>query len=101
MLHSWVSFCPPQMKPLGGNILNVPSDEHGIIPEGLRKILSRWKPEDAKDPTKKTPKFLYTVPNGNNPTGNSLTGARKKEIYEVFTRGWQACGQVSSFPLGG
>ncbi|XP_075840673.1 kynurenine/alpha-aminoadipate aminotransferase, mitochondrial [Microtus pennsylvanicus] len=71
------------MKPLGGNIINVPSDEHGIIPEGLRKILSRWKPEDAKDPMKKTPKFLYTVPNGNNPTGYSLTSARKKEIYEL------------------
>lgn len=88
------------MKPLGGNIINVPSDEHGIIPEGLRKILSRWKPEDAQDPTKKTPKFLYTVPNGNNPTGYSLTSARKKEIYEVFPRGWQVCGQASSLPLG-
>ncbi|XP_021025392.1 kynurenine/alpha-aminoadipate aminotransferase, mitochondrial isoform X2 [Mus caroli] len=72
-----------KMKPLGCNIINVPSDEHGIIPEGLKKILSQWKPEDSKDPTKKTPKFLYTVPNGNNPTGNSLTGDRKKEIYEL------------------
>ncbi|XP_051025913.1 kynurenine/alpha-aminoadipate aminotransferase, mitochondrial [Acomys russatus] len=71
------------MKPLGGNMINVPSDEHGIIPEGLKKILSRWKPEDSKDPTKKTPKFLYTIPNGSNPTGNSLTGDRKKEIYEL------------------
>lgn len=71
------------MKPLGANIINVPSDEHGIIPEGLKKILSQWKPEDSKDPTKKTPKFLYTVPNGNNPTGYSLTGDRKKEIYEL------------------
>ncbi|GAB1293177.1 Kynurenine/alpha-aminoadipate aminotransferase, mitochondrial [Apodemus speciosus] len=71
------------MKPLGANFINVPSDEHGIIPEGLKKILSQWKPEDSKDPTKKTPKFLYTVPNGNNPTGSSLTGDRKKEIYEL------------------
>lgn len=71
------------MKPLGANIINVPSDEHGIIPEGLKRILSQWKPEDSKDPTKKTPKFLYTVPNGNNPTGYSLTGDRKKEIYEL------------------
>ncbi|XP_060237797.1 kynurenine/alpha-aminoadipate aminotransferase, mitochondrial isoform X2 [Meriones unguiculatus] len=71
------------MKPLGGNIINVPSDEHGIIPEALKKILSRWNPEDSKDTTKKAPKFLYTVPNGNNPTGYSLTGDRKKEIYEL------------------
>lgn len=71
------------MKPLGGNIINVPSDEHGIIPEALKKILSQWKPEDSKDLSKKTPKFLYTIPNGTNPTGNSLTGDRKKEIYEL------------------
>lgn len=71
------------MLPLGGNIINVPSDEHGIIPDDLKKILSRWKPEDSKDPTKRTPKFLYTVPNGNNPTGYSLTEDRKKEIYEL------------------
>ncbi|XP_059100567.1 kynurenine/alpha-aminoadipate aminotransferase, mitochondrial [Peromyscus eremicus] len=71
------------MKPLGGNIINVPSDEHGIIPKDLKRILSQWKPEDSKDPMKKTPKFLYTVPNGNNPTGYSLTGDRKKEIYEL------------------
>uniref|UniRef100_A0A8C2MBL8 Kynurenine/alpha-aminoadipate aminotransferase, mitochondrial n=1 Tax=Cricetulus griseus TaxID=10029 RepID=A0A8C2MBL8_CRIGR len=71
------------IKPLGSNIINVPSDEHGIIPEGLKKILSQWKPEDSRDPTKKTPKLLYTIPNGNNPTGYSLTGDRKKEIYEL------------------
>lgn len=71
------------MRPLGCNFISVPSDNHGMIPEGLKKILSQWKPEDSKDPTKRTPKFLYIVPNGNNPTGNSLTGERKKEIYEL------------------
>ncbi|KAF5923485.1 hypothetical protein HPG69_006656, partial [Diceros bicornis minor] len=71
------------LKPLGCNIINVPSDEYGIIPDCLREILSKWKPEDSKDPKKNTPKFLYTVPNGNNPTGNSLTTNRKKEIYEL------------------
>ncbi|KFO30856.1 Kynurenine/alpha-aminoadipate aminotransferase, mitochondrial [Fukomys damarensis] len=58
-------------------------DEFGIIPDALKEILSKWKPEDSKDPNKNTPKFLYTVPNGNNPTGNSLTGDRKTEIYKV------------------
>ncbi|XP_045687772.1 kynurenine/alpha-aminoadipate aminotransferase, mitochondrial [Phyllostomus hastatus] len=71
------------LQPLGCNLINVPSDEYGIIPESLKEILSRWKPEDSKNPKKNTPKFLYTVPNGNNPTGNSLTINRKKEIYEL------------------
>ncbi|XP_042557373.1 kynurenine/alpha-aminoadipate aminotransferase, mitochondrial [Dipodomys spectabilis] len=71
------------LTPLGGNIISVPNDEHGIIPSALREILSKWKPEDSKDPTKNAPKFLYTIPNGNNPTGNSLTADRKRDIYEL------------------
>ncbi|KAF6091875.1 aminoadipate aminotransferase [Phyllostomus discolor] len=71
------------LQPLGCNLINVPSDEYGIIPESLKEILSRWRPDDSKNPKKNTPKFLYTVPNGNNPTGNSLTSNRKKEIYEL------------------
>ncbi|XP_043746844.1 kynurenine/alpha-aminoadipate aminotransferase, mitochondrial-like isoform X2 [Cervus elaphus] len=71
------------LQPLGCNMINVSSDEHGIIPDSLREILSKWKPEDSKDPEKNTPKFLYTVPNGNNPAGNSFTAERKREIYEL------------------
>lgn len=71
------------LLPLGCNIINVPSDGYGIIPDSLKEVLSRWKPKDSKDPQKNTPKLLYTVPNGNNPTGNSLTSSRKKEIYEL------------------
>lgn len=86
MSESWafLFICAQQLKPLGCNIINVSSDEHGIIPDSLKEILSKWKPEDSKNPKKNTPKFLYTVPNGNNPTGNSLATDRKKEIYEVF-----------------
>lgn len=71
---------------MGCNMINVASDEYGIIPDSLKEILSKWKPEDSKNPEKNTPKFLYTVPNGDNPTGNSLTSNRKKEIYEVFLK---------------
>ncbi|XP_006902196.1 PREDICTED: kynurenine/alpha-aminoadipate aminotransferase, mitochondrial [Elephantulus edwardii] len=71
------------LKPLGCNLINVSSDEHGIIPDSLKEVLSKWKPEDSQDPKKNTPKFLYTVPSGNNPTGISLAADRKKEIYEL------------------
>ena len=81
-------------------MINISSDEHGIIPDSLREILSRWKPEDSKNPEKNTPKFLYTVPNGNNPAGNSLTTNRKKEIYEVFSKnGFRGCVLVSFWPF--
>lgn len=71
------------LQPLGCNIISVPSDEYGIIPESLKAILSKWRPEDSKNPRKNTPKFLYIVPNGNNPAGTSLTSNHKKEIYEL------------------
>ncbi|KAM6221462.1 kynurenine/alpha-aminoadipate aminotransferase, mitochondrial [Rhynchocyon petersi] len=71
------------LRPMGCNIMSVSSDEHGIIPDSLKEILSKWKPEDSQDPKKNTPKFLYTIPSGNNPTGVSLAANRKKEIYEL------------------
>ncbi|NXY71880.1 AADAT protein, partial [Glareola pratincola] len=69
--------------PLGCNIINVPSDQHGIIPKALKEILSTWSSEDVKNRSHHLPKFLYTIPNGCNPTGNSLTAERKKEIYQL------------------
>ncbi|XP_039396471.1 kynurenine/alpha-aminoadipate aminotransferase, mitochondrial-like [Mauremys reevesii] len=71
------------LEPLGCNIIKVPTDKHGIIPKALKEILSRWRPEDAKKLNNNLPKFLYTVPNGNNPAGTSLTADCKKKIYQL------------------
>nr|XP_056711385.1 kynurenine/alpha-aminoadipate aminotransferase, mitochondrial-like isoform X2 [Euleptes europaea] len=71
------------LRPLGCNIISVPSDQHGIIPKGLKEILSRWSPEGTRKLNSNLPKFLYTIPNGSNPTGTSLTADRKKEIYQL------------------
>ncbi|XP_048365760.1 kynurenine/alpha-aminoadipate aminotransferase, mitochondrial isoform X2 [Sphaerodactylus townsendi] len=71
------------LRPLGCNIISIPSDQYGIIPRDLKEILSRWSPEVTRKLNSKLPKFLYTVPNGSNPTGTSLTADRKKEIYQL------------------
>ncbi|XP_030635802.1 kynurenine/alpha-aminoadipate aminotransferase, mitochondrial [Chanos chanos] len=71
------------LQPLGCNIINVPSDQHGMIPEGLREILAQWDPADARKPGTTIPRVLYTIPNGGNPTGASMTLERKKEVYEL------------------
>uniref|UniRef100_A0A8D2LR09 Aminotransferase class I/classII large domain-containing protein n=1 Tax=Varanus komodoensis TaxID=61221 RepID=A0A8D2LR09_VARKO len=71
------------LQPLGCNMIKVPSDAHGIIPKALEEILSRWKSDKVRKPGNKIPKFLYTVPNGGNPSGSSLTADRKKEIYQL------------------
>jgi len=54
--------------------LPVASDEHGIIPEALDAALR------AADPL---PKFLYVVPNYENPTGNTLAAERRPRIVAI------------------
>ncbi|KAF5902809.1 kynurenine/alpha-aminoadipate aminotransferase, mitochondrial, partial [Clarias magur] len=71
------------MQPLGCNIINVPSDQYGMIPEALRDILARWDPADAQKLRSSVPRVLYTIPNGGNPTGASMTAERKQKVYEL------------------
>ncbi|XP_036407410.1 kynurenine/alpha-aminoadipate aminotransferase, mitochondrial [Megalops cyprinoides] len=71
------------LQPLGCNIINVPSDQYGMIPKDLKEILSRWDPADAHRPGSTVPRILYTIPNGGNPTGASMTTERKREVYQL------------------
>ncbi|XP_033738689.1 kynurenine/alpha-aminoadipate aminotransferase, mitochondrial-like [Pecten maximus] len=71
------------LKPRGCNMIPVDSDAGGMDPDNLRHVLSRWSPEDAKDPSSDIPKLLYCVPTGGNPTGSGLTLERKQEIYRL------------------
>uniref|UniRef100_A0A1A8QY05 Kynurenine/alpha-aminoadipate aminotransferase, mitochondrial n=1 Tax=Nothobranchius pienaari TaxID=704102 RepID=A0A1A8QY05_9TELE len=71
------------LQPLGCNIINVPSDQHGIIPTALKTVLSRWDPSEVHIPGSSVPRILYTIPNGGNPTGASMTAERKKDVYEL------------------
>jgi kynurenine/2-aminoadipate aminotransferase len=71
------------IRPLGGKLLSVPTDHHGMIPSALRSVLAAYKPESRRSENSLAPKFLYTIPNGCNPTGASLTAERKREIYQI------------------
>jgi 2-aminoadipate transaminase len=50
----------------------VPTDEHGLIPEELPALIERERP-----------KFLYTIPSFQNPTGRTLTAQRRKTLYSI------------------
>ncbi|CAH1776805.1 unnamed protein product [Owenia fusiformis] len=71
------------LRPLGVNLLGVNTDQYGMQPKSLRKILSRWSPDEKFDKNSDIPKIIYTIPNGVNPTGASLTTERKQEIYQI------------------
>ncbi len=54
--------------------LAVPVDDQGLCPEALREALRR---------SSRRPKLLYTIPNFQNPTGLSISAARRAEIARI------------------
>jgi len=59
----------------GARFVSVPTDEEGLIPELLPALIEREQP-----------KFLYTIPNFQNPTGVTLTAERRKTLYSIAAR---------------
>ena len=57
--------------------LTVETDEDGIVPESLERVLAHADP---------FPKFLYLVPNFQNPTGRTLAKARREAIVRICER---------------
>ncbi|HUY10651.1 MAG TPA: PLP-dependent aminotransferase family protein [Candidatus Dormibacteraeota bacterium] len=57
--------------------LSVQTDEDGIVPESLEHVL------DHADPF---PKFLYLIPNFQNPTGRTLAHERREAIVRICER---------------
>jgi DNA-binding transcriptional MocR family regulator len=59
------------------DVVHVPLDEAGLIPSALRETLARLRSEGRRV------KFLYTVPNFQNPAGVTLTTARRAQVLEI------------------
>lgn len=61
--------------------LSADPEEQGIDVEKLEEMLDNW----ASGPYKhlKKPKALYTVATGQNPTGMTLSAAKRKRIYRI------------------
>jgi len=55
--------------------VGVPTDEHGLIPEALPELIKQHRP-----------KFLYTIPSFQNPTGITLTAERRRKLAEIAAR---------------
>lgn len=58
-------------------IVHVAMDEFGIVPEALREALAACRAAG------RTVKFLYTIPNFQNPTGVTQTLDRRRELIEI------------------
>lgn len=53
----------------------VPMDENGMVTEGLDEILSRERV-----------KFIYALPNFQNPSGRTMSLERRRQLVEIATR---------------
>lgn len=62
------------------DVVHVPLDEHGLVPEALDETLTRLAAQGRR------PKFLYTVPNFHNPAGVTLTLERRPRVLEIARR---------------
>jgi DNA-binding transcriptional MocR family regulator len=59
------------------DVVHVAMDDEGLNPDGLEETLARLTGEG------RTPKFLYTIPNHQNPAGASLSTARRQRVVEL------------------
>lgn len=62
------------------DVIHVDMDENGIIPEALEETIRRLKSAG------RAIKFLYTIPNFQNPAGVTLTLERRQRIAEICMR---------------
>lgn len=66
--------------PLGVKLASIRMDEQGLLPESMDEVLSNWD-EAARGARK--PYVLYTIATGQNPTGATQSGERRRAIYKV------------------
>ena len=66
--------------PMGVRMVGVAMDKEGLLAESLDDILTNW---DEKARGGKKPFLLYTVPTGQNPTGATQSGQRRRDVYKV------------------
>lgn len=62
---------------LGVNVVGVPLDEGGLRMDALREALEGLKQKGVR------PKYIYTIPTVQNPTGSIMSLARRKELLAL------------------
>ena len=65
-------------KRMGAKVVGVPVDAHGLVPEALARILGELAAAGT------TPKYLYTIPTIQNPTGSIMPLARRHAILDIL-----------------
>jgi aromatic amino acid aminotransferase I len=72
------SMFPFNIKPV-----SVAMDGLGMKSDDLENLLSQWDPVSRQMPR---PHVMYIVPVGQNPSGSTMSIARKKQIYDICVK---------------
>ena len=73
------------LRPLNVFLAGIDTDDGGMVPERLETMLDGWEKDHGPN-GRPFPRVLYTIPNGSNPTGGSLSEERKRRIYEICSK---------------
>ncbi len=68
-------------KSYQGVPVGVELDEYGMIPEKLQQTIEKLERENRR------PRFIYIIPDFQNPAGVTIPESRRKEILEIARRG--------------
>jgi len=69
-----------QLRNAGADVVGTPIDDDGIIPEAFEELVVRLTREGRR------PKYLYTIPEFQNPTGSTLPAERRRAIIDIARR---------------
>jgi kynurenine/2-aminoadipate aminotransferase len=61
-------------------ISDVPTDKEGVDVDAIENLLVNW---ETLHPEKKKPRIVYVIPVGSNPSGSTLTLARKQHLIRL------------------
>lgn len=67
-------------KVYGAELVGVPFDENGMRADELQKTIVRLQKENKKI------KFIYVIPDFQNPAGITMPGSRRKEILDIASQ---------------
>ncbi len=74
---AYLGFLAPAFK-LGAEIVTIPTDLEGLIPDYVEKAI----PMTIKKFGKK-PEIIYVVPDSDNPKGTTMPFSRRKALYDI------------------
>ncbi len=74
---AYLGFLAPAFK-MGAEIVTIPTDLDGIIPEYVEKAIPL-----AEKKFGKKPEILYVVPDSDNPKGTTLPWKRRKALFDI------------------